>query len=102
MQLLFTNCIPMITYGCAVKKYSSREMSDCNTAVNDAIRKNFSFQRWQSTRELREHFGYPSLHESFAKAKNKFRLSLENHSNFVLSSLFLITAVVEEDEEDSL
>ena len=102
MQLLFTNCIPTITYGCAVKEYSSREMSDCNTAVNDAIRKIFSFQRWQSTRELREHFGYPSLHESFAKEKNKFRLSLENHSNLVLSSLFLITAVVEEDEEDSL
>ena len=45
---------------------------------------------------------YPSLHDRFAKAKKKFRLSLENHNNFVLSSLFLITAVVEEDEEESL
>ena len=98
MQLLFTNCIPTITYGCAVKEYSSREMTNCNTAVNDAIHKIFSFQRWQSTRELRECFGYPSLHELFAKAKNKFRLSLENHSNPVLSSLYPLT-IPEEDED---
>ena len=72
MLLLFTNCIPTITYSCAVKDYSSCEMSDCNAAVNDAIRKIFSFQHWQSKRELRGHLGYPSLHEFFAKAKNKF------------------------------
>ena len=99
MQLLFTNCVPTITYGCAVKDYSAREMSDCNTAINDAIRKIFSFQRWQSTRALREAFDYPSLHEIFAKAKSKFQFSIGNHRNTVLSSLLAISLIEEEDEE---
>ena len=100
MQLLFSNCVPTITYGCAVKEYTAREMTDCNTALNDAIRKIFSYQRWQSTRALREGFGYCSLHEIFAKAKKKFQLSLVHHSNTVLSSLYVISTIEEDDEEN--
>ena len=99
MQLLFSNCVPTISYGCAVKDYSAKELSDCNTAINDAIRKIFSFKRWQSTRTLRECFGYPSLHEIFAKAKTKFHLQIGNHRNYVLSSLLAISLIEEEDEE---
>ena len=75
-------------------------MSDCNTAINDAIRKVFSFNRWQSTRTLRESFGYSSLHEMFAKAKKKFHLSLSKHTNTVLSALFAISLIEEEEEDD--
>ena len=65
MHLLFTNCVPILTYACAVKDFSSREMSSCNTALNDAIRKIFSFNRWESVRHLREGCGYKSLYEIY-------------------------------------
>ena len=48
MQLLNTNCIPIITYACDVKSYSAQDMRDCNTAVNNANRKIFTFQCWES------------------------------------------------------
>ena len=102
MQLLFSNCAPTITYGCAVKEYTAREMTDCNTALNDAIRKIFSYQRWQSTRALREGFGYCSLHKIFSKAKKKFQLSLVHHSNTVLSSLYVISTIEEDDKETDM
>ena len=102
MQLLYTNCIPTISYGCAIKEYTARVMSDCNTAVNDAIRKIFTYQRWQSTRTLRESFGYLSLHEIFAKAKNKFHMSLPYHPNTVLSSLHMINGNLLEEENKEL
>ena len=74
-------------------------MADCNTTINDAICKIFYFQRWQSTRTLREGFGpfgYPSLYETFAKAKKQFFDALENHSNSILSSLHQLTIVQSE------
>ena len=45
MHLLFSNCVPILTHACAVKEFTSREMMDCNTAVNDAIRKISTFHR---------------------------------------------------------
>ena len=93
MQLLFTNCVPTLTYACAGKEFSAREMADCNTALNSAIRKVFSFQRWESIRHLREGCGYSSLHEIFAKAKNNFEKSHPNHENPVLSFLYRINSM---------
>ena len=46
MQLLYTNCVPIITYACRIKCFSSRDMRDCNAAINDCIRTIFSFHRW--------------------------------------------------------
>ena len=87
MYLLYTNCVPTLTYCCSIKEFSSRSMNDCNTAVNDAIRKIFSFHRWESIRHLREGFGYPSLHDIFARAKTKFNRALRGHHNAVISQL---------------
>ena len=39
MQLLHTNCVPILTYACAVKEFSAKEMTNCTEAMNDAIRK---------------------------------------------------------------
>ena len=76
MHLLYAHCVPCFIYASAMKDYSGRQMSDCTTALNDAIRKIFSFQRWESVRVLREGFGYSALSEIFARAKRKFDLSL--------------------------
>ena len=92
--------VPTLSYGCSIKDYSSREMRNFNTAVNNAIRRIFSYNRWETTRSLRENFGYPSLYETFSKAKDKFRLSIANHSNTVLS--FLSTINITNQDEDEL
>ena len=90
MHLLYRNCIPTLTYCSSVKEFSARDMNDCNTAVNNAIRKIFSFHRWESIRHLREGFGYLSLHEIFARAKRNFTKSLSTHHNSVISRLALL------------
>ena len=87
MQLLYTNCVPILTYGCAVKEFSAKEMTNCTVALNDAIRKIVSFKRWESVRSLRESFGYKSLYDIFAISSKKFRESLHSHRNCTLKTL---------------
>ena len=72
MNLLYTNCIPILSYACSVKEYPASEMTDCNTAINSAIRKIFGINMWQSVRDLRKDSGFRSIYEIFAKAKSKF------------------------------
>jgi len=49
MHLLFTNCVTILTYAADVKEYTSREMSSLNTAINNCIRRIFSFSRSECT-----------------------------------------------------
>ena len=93
MHLLYANCIPTLTYACAVKEYPQREMIDCNTAINDAIRKIFTYDRWQSVRELRISYGYKSLSEIFASAKNKFCEDLLVHHNVIVRSIARFSSI---------
>ena len=62
MSLLYSNCIPIISDACAVKQFSSSEMTNCNTAINSVIRKIFGFAHRQSVRTLREISGYKSIY----------------------------------------
>ena len=87
IHLVYTCCIPILTYASAVKVFSSRQMQDCTTAANDALRLIFGFNRWESVRSLRESFGYKSLVELFTVSKNKFDASLLYHVNPVISHL---------------
>jgi len=87
MKLLFTNCIPIITYGCSVKEFCYADMSKINTAINDAIRRIFSFHRWESVRALRENFGYDSIFTIFHKSKVRFMNSLTLTGNTVLNQI---------------
>ena len=47
----------------------------------------FGYNRWESVRTLRESFGYCSLTELFAKARNRFNESLPYHRNKVITHL---------------
>ena len=87
MQLLYTNCVPIHTYASALKTFSAKEMTFCTVALNDAIRKIVSFNRWESVRSLRESFGYKSLYEIFATASKKFRDALPTHRNSIIKCL---------------
>ena len=85
ITLVYTNCVPILTYACAVKELSATEMSSCNTAVNNALRKIFGFSRWESIRTLREIFGMKSLYDIFKSTQDGFVQSCKSHSNPVIS-----------------
>ena len=87
LHLLYSSCIPILTYASAVKQFSSRQMQDCNTAVNDALRLIFGYNRWESVKAVRESFGYRSLTELFHSAKRKFHASLSSHCNSVVQHI---------------
>ena len=87
MQLLFSNCVPRLTYGSAVKDLSAAEKQQVNVALNNAIRRIFKFCQWQSIRQLRECYGFKSIEVMFATAKKRFSLALTNHSNGLLRFL---------------
>ena len=93
MQLLYTNCVQIILYACDVKKYSAKEMGDINTAINNAIRKIFSFNRWESVRALREGCCFKSIYDIFAIAKKKMDISLVSHHNSIVRFLHQIVSV---------
>jgi len=61
VELLYTNCVPILSYACAVKEFNHNEMSLCNSAINNALRKIFTFSRMQSVRSLRQFFGKINL-----------------------------------------
>ena len=52
MKLLYTICVPNITYACEVATYNHKDKESMHVAVNDAIRKIYSYNRWESVKEL--------------------------------------------------
>ena len=93
MQLLYSNCVPKLTYGSAVRDLNSAEKQKYNVAVNNAVRRIFGFRYWQSIRQLREFYGYDSIEIMFAKSRKKFFDSLKCHRNSILR--FLSSVVLE-------
>ena len=91
LKLLYTNCVSIFTYGSEVKEFNCSEMNDCNVAVNDAIRKIFMFNRWESTRELRKSFGYTNLYELFPHARNHFLAKLPYSNNAEIRHLYQLS-----------
>ena len=76
-----------------VKDFSSSEMSRCNTALNNAIRKIFGFHQWESIRTLRSGLGYPDLYTIFAQRRSAFHSRLANSSNSVLRHLYQLLLI---------
>ena len=87
LSLLYTTCVPILTYGCAVKEYFPSEMSDGNVAMNNAFRKIFGFRRWERIRYLRELFGFESIYVIFKKTEEKFMASCKSHPNLIVNFL---------------
>ena len=87
MNLLYSNCLPNLTYAAEVVEFPSKDMHECNVALNDAIRRIYSFNRWESTRELRQQLGFPNVYEAFSKRRTKFLENSMKSSNTVISKL---------------
>ena len=81
IHLLYTNCVPRLTYGAAIKECNSSEKQQLNVAVNNAVRRIFGFRRWQSIHQIREFYGYKPIEIMFEKAHSKFVKHLPNHRN---------------------
>ena len=87
MKLLFTFSVPILTYASEVKQFSYADMNECNIALNDAIRRIFSFHRWESVRTLRQQFGYQDLFTIFALRRRNFFATLPLLRNQTILSL---------------
>ena len=84
LKLIYTNCVPIITYACSVKEYSYDDMHDCHVALNNAIRRIFGFAVSESIRHLRMSHGYDSIYEIFHHAKTKFDKSTTDSTNIIV------------------
>ena len=51
VQLLYSCCIPILSYASVIRDHPSREMQNCCTAINDALRFVFGHIRWKSLRK---------------------------------------------------
>ena len=93
MKLLYSFSVPILTYACEVKRFSYSDMRDCHVAINDAIRRIFSFNRWESIRHLRESFGYRDLYTIFSLRERCFMNQIRTLNNHILRSIlnFLCT-----------
>ena len=87
LKLLYDVCVPNLTYACEVTNYLSKEKNTLHVALNDAIRRIFSYNRWESVKVLRESAGYLSITEIFAKRKIAFEKRLSKVGNSFLAKL---------------
>ena len=92
MNLLYSNCVPILSNAAEVVELSTSELRDCNTAINNTIRRIYSYQRWESTRCLRTSLGFPSIYEIFSRRSQNFLKGNLNSRNDITkqsTSLFL-------------
>ena len=59
-------------------------MRRCHIALNNAIRRIFSYATWQSIRDLRISHGYRSLYEIYADSKEKFLTKASQSTNDIV------------------
>ena len=90
MKLLYSICVPNLTYACDVVSYHNKDVQSLHVSLNDAIRKIFGYNRWQSIKDIRESFGYPSVTKIFAKRKIAFESRLPHIENALLRFLSTI------------
>ena len=100
MQLLYSNCVPKLTFGAPVKEPSASEMNQMNVALNTAIRRIFGFRQWQSIRQIREVYGFDSIGLLYTKAKKRFFNAMITHDSGTLKLLATLQRESEERERN--
>ena len=100
MQLLYTNCVPKLTFGAPVKDLTASEMNQFNVALNTAVRRIFGFRLWRSIRQVRDIYSYESIEILYEKAKRRFFSGLLSHDNETLKFLAAFQREAEEREQD--
>ena len=90
LKMLYAACVPNLTYSCEAICYNSRQFGAMDVALNDAIRRIFGYDRWESVRHLRSTHGYPSLTEIFSRRTKNFIEQLRTIDNATLRALLLV------------
>ena len=91
LKMLYATCVPHLTYASDVIRYSVNQMHSMNVALNDCLRRIFTYNRWESVRYLRISFGYPSLTEIYEKRSSTFLQQLPSLRNPTLKHLYKLT-----------
>ena len=89
MKLLYTNCVPILTYCAEVRVHTGNVTNSYNVALNDAIRRIFSYNRWESTRSLRQQLGYQNITEIFDSRTRSFLTRCQNSPNPIIKFVAL-------------
>ena len=100
MHLLYSNCVPKLTFGSEIKKFNASQMNQFNVALNTAIRRIFGFCLWQSIRQIREIYNFASIESLFEKAKKRFHNGMIAHDNEILKFLAALHREEEAQERD--
>ena len=87
MNLLYSNCVPNLTYCAEIKDLSGAETNKYNVALNNCIRGIFSYNRWESTRQLRQQLHFPNISEIFASRRANFLRKCFESSNPVIRDI---------------
>ena len=87
MKLLYSNCVPSLTYASEVRTLTGGEMNTYNVALNDSIRRIFSYNRWESTRYLRQALGYPNITETFHSRTANFLRKCQTSPNPIIKTV---------------
>ena len=87
MKLLYTNCIPILSYGSQIKEFNSKDTHEVSVAVNNCIRKIFGYHRWTSIRDLRKQMGYKAIEEIFVVQRMRFLHNLKLVPNALVQML---------------
>ena len=87
MKLPYTICVPNITYACDIDTNNHKDKESMHVAVNDTIRKIYSYNRWESIKELHKSQGYLFITEIFAQRKLSFEQNLPGIGNKMLTVL---------------
>ena len=87
MHFLYSHCVPCLTNCAEVKELTSAEMHKCNVALNNSIRTIYSYNRWESTRFLRQQHTLPNIVEIFFSRKKSFVENIRGMNNIVVRSV---------------
>ena len=87
LKLLYSMCVPNVTNASEVLQYSLKQMHMIFVALNDCLRRIFSYNRWESVRFLRLSSGYPSIADIFHQSSRRFNARLSSIRNDTLRFL---------------
>ena len=87
MKLLYSTCVPVMTYTCEANIFTAKQTNCLNVALNDSIRRIFGYNRWESIRYLRLTMGYPSMTDICHRQRLNFLRNIPLTGNPTLRAL---------------
>ena len=76
MTLLYTVCVPNLTYACDGISYNVRQINAMTVTLNDSIQHIFSYNRWESV-TYKIHLAILSLLKSFKVVTEFFKYAYQ-------------------------